>query len=212
MIISEQKQQKLLHLMTPQRYEKLMEILNNRSSHITAVAENFYNPSNVAALLRTIDATGFSDLYALEYYNRFDKNVRVSRGSEKWVNIHKYKKTDECFKALRDKGYRIYYADPDPANPDIDTLPLDKKVAILFGQENPGVSDRTKEIADGGFRIPMRGFVGSFNVSVSAAITLFTLRNRLEKEIKNYKLDADEKQALFNFWLKKNYNKTLEEV
>jgi tRNA (guanosine-2'-O-)-methyltransferase len=46
------------------------------------------------------------------------------------------------------------------------------KVAVVFGNEHGGVSGAMRALADGGYRIPMCGFVESLNVSVAAAITL----------------------------------------
>ncbi len=53
---------------------------------------------------------------------------------------------------------------------------LDTPLVLVFGNEAAGVSDTMKSLADGAFKIPMFGFVESFNVSVAAAISTSALR------------------------------------
>ena len=65
-IPNEIEKQKMLSFMTENRYEKMLNILNKRSNYITIIAENFYNPGNVSALIRTIDAIGFTDINILQ--------------------------------------------------------------------------------------------------------------------------------------------------
>ncbi|MGM0609339.1 MAG: TrmH family RNA methyltransferase [Candidatus Muiribacteriota bacterium] len=205
-MITEEEKKHLLKFMTPQRLNKMLNVLENRSDYISVIAENFFNPGNVSALIRSIDALGFCKLNALEYNNKFSKNKQISRGSEKWVEVEKFNSTEDCFTKLKSEGRYIYYADPDPQYPDITEMPLDKPLALVFGQENPGVSEETKKLADGGFRLPIYGFVDSYNVSVTAALTLFTLRERLYKEVKNFMLDEKRKRIIFDNWIKDNYN------
>ncbi len=55
------------------------------------------------------------------------------------------------------------------------------KVALVFGTELTGLSDIAIDSADEYLRIPMYGFTESYNISVSAALCLFTLTQRLRK-------------------------------
>ncbi|MDH3818138.1 MAG: hypothetical protein OES21_05955, partial [Myxococcales bacterium] len=60
-----------------------------------------------------------------------------------------------------------------------DTQPEDlhdtRRLAVVFGNEHRGVSPEMRNLADGTFAIPMRGFVESLNISVAAAITMQAL-------------------------------------
>lgn len=49
-----------------------------------------------------------------------------------------------------------------------------KKIALAFGSEGYGISDFLSKMSDVTFSIPMVGFVQSFNVSVSVALTLYS--------------------------------------
>jgi tRNA (guanosine-2'-O-)-methyltransferase len=55
-------------------------------------------------------------------------------------------------------------------------------------------------------KIPMYGFTESFNISVSVAIILNTLRQRLEQSSYNWKLTSDEQTALKIKWCRKILN------
>jgi tRNA (guanosine-2'-O-)-methyltransferase len=48
----------------------------------------------------------------------------------------------------------------------------------------------------------MMGFTESYNISVSAAVILYTLRNRLERSEMNWKLSETEKSDLLLHWLR----------
>ena len=58
-------------------------------------------------------------------------------------------------------------------------------------------------MADEFVKIPMYGFTESFNISVSAAISLNVVRERLEKSNLNWKLSSEEQIALKIKWSKK---------
>ena len=88
--------------------------------------------------------------------------------------------TLEALEALRIRGYRIVATTPHRDNYDLETLPLDTgPPAIFFGAEKEGLSELLLDSADEYLRIPMRGFVESLNISVSAAVTLQRLGDRL---------------------------------
>jgi len=59
-------------------------------------------------------------------------------------------------------------------------------------QSFTGLSEAAINSADVNLRIPMYGFTESYNISVSAAITLFTLSQRLRKSNINWELSSDE--------------------
>jgi tRNA (guanosine-2'-O-)-methyltransferase len=52
----------------------------------------------------------------------------------------------------------------------------------------------------------MYGFTESFNISVSVALVLNTMRARLEDSKYNWKLSPDEQIALINKWCRKILN------
>ncbi len=195
----------LQYFITPERLTKMKQVINERTRYLTMVMENLYDPGNTSAVIRTCDAFGIQDMHIIELDNEFHTCTKVTQGAHKWVSLHKYNSTKKAVTGLKEKGYKIYFADPRPEYPSLDELPLDDKVAIVFGQEKRGITNEMKELADGGFRIPLYGFVESFNVSVSCALTIYELIKRLRKEKKdNFHISLKEKKEIFNHWLIKN--------
>jgi tRNA (guanosine-2'-O-)-methyltransferase len=76
-------------------------------------------------------------------------------------------------------------------------------LAIVFGNELRGASDYALEHADGKVRIPMCGFTESLNISVSVAICLNTLLNKLRHNHLPIGLTEAEKEMIKLSWYKK---------
>jgi tRNA (guanosine-2'-O-)-methyltransferase len=72
---------------------------------------------------------------------------------------------------LAKEGYELVATDP--AGPMLPhDLTLVPKLALVLGNERDGICETLRRAARRTVRIPMRGFVESLNVSVSAAILL----------------------------------------
>jgi tRNA (guanosine-2'-O-)-methyltransferase len=76
-------------------------------------------------------------------------------------------------------------------------------MAFVFGTERRGISPEIMELSDEYVKIPMYGFTESFNISVSAAITLNVIRERLENSSIDWKLNAEEQTKLKLKWCRK---------
>lgn len=195
----------LLQFITENRLERMQTVLSQRTRYLTVVLENIYNPHNASAVLRSCEAFGVQDVHAIEISNKFEISRRVSQGSHNWLNLYRYNSSKQAVDNLHKKGYKVYFADPRPDYPDLANLPIDNKVALVFGQEKLGITDEMKEIADGGFRIPLYGFVESFNVSVACAISISQVTARIrEAKPKSLLLTKEEQDALLNHWVIKN--------
>ena len=183
----------LSDFVTEQRLEVINKNLVNRTRYITLAIEDIFQPHNASAILRTADCFGIQDIHIIENKHRYNVNPDVVVGSSQWLNIHKYYKTEEntlsTIDFLRSKGYRIIATTPHTNDTDLPDFDITKgKCALFFGTEQHGLSDNVIENADECVKIPMYGFTESFNISVSAAITLYELTRKLR--------DSDIKWAL----------------
>ena len=61
---------------------------------------------------------------------------------------------------------------------DLEALPVHEPICLVFGNEHAGLSDAAKAAMDLRFSIAMHGFSESFNLSVSAAISLYSVTRR----------------------------------
>ena len=206
-----QQDQKLLELFLEHISENkkglFQEIIEHRNRHITVVLENLYQPHNAAAVLRSCDCFGVHDVHVIENDNKYEPNKEIDMGSSKWLNINKYSdeenNTLNCINTLKSKGYKIV-ATPHKDDCLIDELPLDQPIALLFGTEATGLSDLALEASDAFVKLPMYGFTESYNISVSVALALFNLTERMRKdESINWQLSDEEKVAIQLDWVKK---------
>lgn len=202
---------------TDKRKDTFNKVLNKRTRHFSVVLEDIFQPHNASAVVRSCDIFGVQDVYAIE--NRFTNKVsrHVAKGSQKWLNINRYKEdgdnTKACLEDLRAKGYQIIGTTPHTDSCVLSDFDVTKKSAFVFGAEKDGISDYIKQEADGFLKIPMVGFTESLNISVAAAITLNDVTSRLRKTTVNWELSADEKRVLYLEWIKntiKNPDKLIE--
>lgn len=193
---------------TDNRVELFDKVIESRTRYITVALEDIYQSQNASAVLRTSDCFGLQDVHVIENQNQYNINPDVALGSSKWLNIIKYNKAEnntlEAIQKLRDKGYRIVATTPHKEDVVLGDFDLNKgKLALFFGTELRGLSDLMIENADEYLKIPMYGFTESFNISVSAAIILHHLTDKLRNSNIHWQLSDFEKQELKLAWLKK---------
>lgn len=128
-------------------------------------------------------------------------------GASNWLTVNRYDKNEnntlDCIQSLKNKGYRIVATSPHNSQTDLINFDLSKgKTALFFGTELEGLSDVVLENADEHLHIPMYGFTESFNLSVSAAICLYEMRMKMEKENIKWQLTEDEKNQVLLNWLR----------
>lgn len=116
--------------------------------------------------------------------------------------------TEICFRQLKENGYRILATDPTPDGVAIEQVEVNEKIALVMGNELRGISDFTAAKVDGKVRIPMYGFTESFNISVSAAICLHTLLDKMRSSNVPWQLSPEEKKKILLQWLKKSVRKS----
>ncbi len=73
---------------------------------------------------------------------------------------------------LQSSGLRVYASDLS-GDEWLHELPLREPVALILGSEGSGINPALARVADERFRIPQRGQLNSFNVSVAAGIMLY---------------------------------------
>ncbi len=172
------------------------ENILNRTRYLTVVLEDIYQAHNASAVLRSCDCFGVQDVHIIENQNTYTINPDVALGSNKWLNLYKYnhneQNTAECINKLKKAGYKIIATSPLNKSYTPDNLPLTAKTALIFGTELQGLTKIAMRMADDFVAIPMYGFTESFNISVSAALFLYTLVNRLRNENINWLLNEDE--------------------
>jgi tRNA (guanosine-2'-O-)-methyltransferase len=202
----------LKQFVTEERFNKFRAAIFQRTRHITIALEDIYQPHNASAVLRTCDCFGIQDVHIIENRNKYEVNPDVALGSSKWLNLIHYNRAENntiaCLAALKKQGYRLVATSPHKDDFTPETLPLDRKTALLFGTELAGLSPVALEMADDYIKIPMVGFTESLNISVSAAIFIQSLTSRLRKSSIPWELSQDEQDEILTDWLKNSIKRS----
>jgi tRNA (guanosine-2'-O-)-methyltransferase len=196
----------LTTFISEKRKTRFDEVIAQRMQHLRIVLENVYQGHNASAVLRSCESFGVQHVHFIENRNRLKISDDGAMGSSNWLNIHRHSTSEnntvEAIQHLKSLGYRIVATSPHKNDCTIDKLPVDKKLALIFGTEIDGVSQDVFDHADEFVKIPMYGFTESFNVSVCAALCMYELTTRIRNEVPDNLLSEDEKIDVYLDWLK----------
>ena len=181
----------LENILTENRKAKFLKVLENRTKHFTIVVEDIFQMHNASAVMRSCEVFGIQELNVIE--ERYGKSIdkEIAMGAQKWVDINKFDNVSNCITTLKNQGYQIIATTPHENDCLLDDFDISKPSALFFGTERDGLSDEVLQKANGFLKIPMAGFTESLNISVSAAIIIQSLTNRLRQSNVDWHL-ADE--------------------
>lgn len=198
----------LTTFLTDERNARILEVLGNRTRHLTVVVEDLFQTQNISAVMRTCECVGIQDIHIIEGENEFSIHSAISMGADKWLNRYHYPVSDtnisDCILGLKEKGYTVVATLPGDDSCYMEDLPIDKPIALLFGTELKGLTPEAIALSDRSVKIPMYGFTTSFNISNSVAIMATYFIEKLKKSSLNWKLSEEEKEILYLEWLQKS--------
>lgn len=190
LVMVEKALKTLVPLLSETKLSRIASVVANRTNSIAVLLENVTDMGNEHAIIRSMDALGVQNLHSVKWGETVDAQrhkssqftSRTDSGSRKWITVHSWNNLSVCVERLkREGGYQVAVASPS-AELSISELDCTQRLVLAFGNENSGVSEQLTELADIAFSLPMCGFVQSYNVSVSAAISLYhTYSQRVEK-------------------------------
>ncbi len=209
---------------TGPRLMRMRSVLSQRTRYLTALLEELYDPHNVAACARTADGLGLQDLHVVPHPppregaraprdpartmgDRGDEHgvleAAVSGKAERWLDLHEHPTIEGAIRDLQARGHRVVAAALDERSRPLVSLPLDRPLVLVFGNERAGVSEAATRLSDDLVVFPMRGFAQSFNVSVAFSLMMGQLRTRLEAEVdhRRWSLPPEEQTAVLARWL-----------
>lgn len=191
--------------MTPERYDRLLSVLNKRQNDLCIVLENVFDPHNISAVMRTCDAVGVQEIYVLNTkiprHKKF--GARSSSSAAKWLTVHQFTDAAACFAQLRSKYDRILTTHLSSDAVDLYSIDFVKSsIALVFGNEHSGVSDEIRAMADGNFIIPQVGIIQSLNISVACAVTLYEAKRQklLAGHYDQRRMNGEQLDGLLEQW------------
>lgn len=200
--------EKFSSFLSDERKNYIEKVLQNRTEYIQVVLEDLIDPHNVNAILRTGECLGIQHYHIIENQYPFKVGRGVSKGATIWIDIHQYEgrgesNTVHAIQKLKSQGFKILVTSPKAEAQSLESINLKQPIALIFGNEKEGVSQKTKNLADEMVKIPIYGFTESYNVSVAAAILLQNLIERMRKEVGNWQFSPEIYQIYQLRWLKK---------
>lgn len=153
------------------RRARLSAMLAKRLGSVVVAFESPHDPHNGAAVMRSCEAFGVQSLHVIEQFEPFLAASSVSRSAEKWVDVVPHPTVAEAVTALRAGEYTLVAADADGELEPHDLAEI-PRLAIVLGNERDGIGAELRASCARAVRVPMRGFLESLNVSVTAAILL----------------------------------------
>lgn len=172
--------------MSPERFEKIKDVLNKRQPDLTVILDNVHKPHNIAAILRSCDATGIGTIHARSKNSKIGLNLKAASGSNHWVKVYFHNQLSELYKTLLEKNVNIFVANNSEGAIDYREVNYTSETAIVLGAELDGVSNDSLSFADREIKVPIVGMVESLNVSVTNAVILYEIQ-RQRKEAGLYK-------------------------
>ncbi|MFL5787287.1 MAG: TrmH family RNA methyltransferase [Flavisolibacter sp.] len=190
--------------MTIQRSQRIDSVLSKRQNDLTIVLENVFDPHNISAVMRSCDAIGIQEIFVLNTKIPLHKKwgSRSSSSALKWLTIHQFDNTEECFSTIRKKYSKILATHLEKNAISLYELDLTQKIALVFGNEHSGVSDEIHQYADGNFLIPQVGMIQSLNISVACAVSLYEAfrQKMIAGHYDQKKLSVEEYNSLKTKW------------
>jgi tRNA (guanosine-2'-O-)-methyltransferase len=188
--------------MTPERFQRLHDVLSHRQPDLTVVTDYVHKGRNLSAIVRNCDAVGIGNMHAVIPASEYRQFRGTAKGSHQWVKVVRHATIESAINPLKENGYQIVTAHLTASAVDFREVDYTKPTAILMGAEKFGVSNAGIDLADVSVTIPMVGMVESYNVSVAAGIILSEAQYQRQKAglYDKNRLDQSEYEQLFFEW------------
>jgi len=185
------------------RLQRIDAVLSMRQPDLTLVLDGVHKSHNIAAIARSADAVGVTEIHMARPRAGFSRHHMISAGAQKWIRHKHYPSVTEPLAALRKQGYQIVAAHRSANAIEYHRPDYTRPTAFLMGAELYGLSPEVRDHLDIEIYIPMMGMVESLNVSVACAVLLAEAqRQRLAGGLYNSTRLPDAELAQLRFeWL-----------
>ncbi|WCA22339.1 23S rRNA (guanosine(2251)-2'-O)-methyltransferase RlmB [Candidatus Phytoplasma oryzae] len=156
-------------------YKNLDHFLSNSFLKKILVLDSIQDPHNLGAILRTVEAANF-DGVIIGKKNQVSLNgtvAKTSSGALEYVNIFLVENLIQTILKLKKFNFLIVGTDI-KGQLDFKNILQEKFLAIILGNEGAGIRPILKSKCDFLIKIPMKGKINSLNVSVTAALIMYS--------------------------------------
>jgi tRNA (guanosine-2'-O-)-methyltransferase len=181
------------------------EIKPFRCKNLIAVLENPTDIRNLGTVIRNVNALGVEKAYVVDPRRALPDNWQELRelksvsatsvSAVKWTFVKRFDSTDDCFDHLEKNRFSSVVTSPHVKGKKSIYLhegdfTAFAKLAVWFGSEATGISERAVERSEMCVSIPMFGMIESLNLGTSSGIVLYEVaKQRREYQSKFRKRD-----------------------
>jgi len=129
---------------------------------------------NFGAIARTVECAGLDAIIIGDKGNApiSADAIKTSAGALHHLPVCREKDMTKTFALLKDNGIQVV-ACTEKAGKTLYEMELNSPLALVVGSEEDGISPDMLKAADHLAKIPMRGQIGSLNVSVAAGVAIY---------------------------------------
>src|SRR5258708_2825111 len=129
---------------------------------------------NFGAIARTVECAGLDAIIIGEKGNApiSADAMKTSAGALNHLPVCRVKDMPKTFRLLKDNGIQVV-ACTEKAEKTLYEMELNSPLAIVLGSEEDGISPEMLKASDHIVKIPMKGQIGSLNVSVAAGVAIY---------------------------------------
>ena len=149
---------------------------------IILICDNVTNASNIGGLFRIADAFGIKKIiFCGEHIPLGRKMTKTSRATEKVIAFETCKSVSEVVSDLQQQKCTIISLEITNNSSPIHSFQFskDKRIALIVGDENFGVSEDILKLSDAVIHIEMFGHNSSMNVVQATNIALYEITKQL---------------------------------
>lgn len=170
--------------------------------NLIAVIEAPSDIKNIGTVIRNVNALGCEKVYVVDprkalpddWHEMREKPSlsKTSVSAVKWSFVKRFDSTDDCFDHLEKNNFHSVVTSPHVKGETNIWLHEGDftertKLAVWFGNEKRGISDRAVERADACVAIPMFGMIESLNLATSSGIVLYEVTKQRREYQSKYR-------------------------
>jgi 23S rRNA (guanosine2251-2'-O)-methyltransferase len=176
--ISTKNHQGVICLLSVVAYSSVDDLIfkayNDGREPFLLILDRITDVRNFGAIVRTAECAGVDGIVIAEKGNApiTGDAMKTSAGALNHLPICREKDLKKTIQVLHDNGIRVV-ACTEKTERNLYEINLTGPLALIVGSEEDGISDVLLRTADELARLPMKGKIGSLNVSVAAGIALY---------------------------------------
>ncbi len=169
---------------TDNRKERINTVLNGRLRTIQLAMEAPSDLHNALAAVRSSEALGISTVHIICPEGDATAERTITQGAIYWVDVIYHDSLDDFLSVIKKEGF-LLAGGAVTATEGLSSVAIEKPLCIILGNEQRGLTQAAQDACDIHYKIPMYGMTESFNLSVSAAISLYDTTNRKRAALQN---------------------------